>query len=373
MHVNMSSQKKLKVLYCIQLPPPVHGVTTVNKFIWESELINKRIDKRIIKIDYASSLEDIDKFSFGKVLKFIKISLKVIYQTIFWRPKYMYLTIPPVGVGFIRDSFLIQIAKLTGIIPVLHLHGIGIQNRVKTKTLRNYYRFVLKGCEIIHLSKGLINQELQPLGLNSAKYHEVENGVGDFKEIPVHQRTGKRILFLSNLVQSKGILVTIDAFSSVTKKFPDVELIVVGGRVSEEDDRKIAEKLKERGGKGIKFKGAVYGDEKFQLMQQCDLFILPTFNDTFPLVILEAMQAGLPIISSRVGAIPEIVEEGKNGFIIESGDTSGLIEKIELLLENDEVRFRMGEESRKRFLEKYTLRKFEERMEKLFSAFSEQV
>jgi len=87
--------------------------------------------------------------------------------------------------------------------------------------------------------------------------------------------------------------------------------------------------------------------------------VLPTLNDCFPLVILEAMRAGLPVVATDEGAIPEIVDDEVTGYIVPKNQPENLADKLELLLYDPELRKRMGGAGRNRFLEKYTLDKFE--------------
>jgi len=84
-------------------------------------------------------------------------------------------------------------------------------------------------------------------------------------------------------------------------------------------------------------------------------------------VILEAMAAGLPIISTKWACIPEMVEDGVNGFLIDPGDVEELADRICTLLSDDKLRHRMGQASRERFLEDFTFDKFSSRLQGVFS------
>ena len=75
-----------------------------------------------------------------------------------------------------------------------------------------------------------------------------------------------------------------------------------------------------------------------KLMPAFDMFVLPSVKEGFPFAILEAMAAKLPIIATRVGAVPEIIENGKNGFILEPGNPEALAAKIKELTHNDRLR-----------------------------------
>jgi glycosyltransferase involved in cell wall biosynthesis len=84
-----------------------------------------------------------------------------------------------------------------------------------------------------------------------------------------------------------------------------------------------------------------------ELYAEADVFVLPTRADCFSLASMEAMAAGLPVISTRVGGIPEIVEQGRSGFLIEAGDEGALLQALEALVSSAELRARMGATGRR--------------------------
>ena len=101
-----------------------------------------------------------------------------------------------------------------------------------------------------------------------------------------------------------------------------------------------------------------------------DIFILPTHNECFPLVLLEAMQFNLPLISTYEGAIPEIIEDGVNGFLIKKRDSVDLANKIQLLITNPSLRKNMGGKGKAKFEKKYTSSHFEKNMTRILHEIS---
>ena len=87
---------------------------------------------------------------------------------------------------------------------------------------------------------------------------------------------------------------------------------------------------------------AVNSDSLIRLAQRCDLFVLPTRADCFSLATLEAMAVGLPVITARVGGIPDIVDDGATGYLIEPGDYDDLKDRLELLIGSPELRRTYG-------------------------------
>ena len=103
----------------------------------------------------------------------------------------------------------------------------------------------------------------------------------------------------------------------------------------------------------VRLLGPVSGQEKIDTFMKSDMFILPTYAENMPNTILEAMAAGLPVISTAVGAIPELIHQGENGFLIEPGDYQDLANRIEMLMENRELRTMMGAKSLEKVKKKY--------------------
>lgn len=105
-----------------------------------------------------------------------------------------------------------------------------------------------------------------------------------------------------------------------------------------------------------------YNEEKKAFFENADIFIFPTLNEAFGLVLLEAMEHALPCIATDEGGISDIVDDGKTGFIVSKRNTEALADKIEYLLNHPEERMRMGKLGYKKFKNQFTVGKFEERL-----------
>ena len=170
------------------------------------------------------------------------------------------------------------------------------------------------------------------------------------------------LLFLSNLIPSKGVYVLLDACRILKDKGLDFQCNFVGGETKEIDRARFEAEVQRRGLEGmVRYEGPKYGEEKEEYWRSSDVFVQPTFEDCFPLTIVEAMQHGLPVVSTDEGAVPDMVADGVNGFVCERKDVSGLAVALERLITDASLRMRMGEVGRKRYEEEFTLERFEER------------
>ena len=170
------------------------------------------------------------------------------------------------------------------------------------------------------------------------------------------------LLFLSNLIPSKGVYVLLDACKILKDRGVAFQCNFVGGESKEMDRRAFEEAVKERGLEGrVLYHGPKYGEEKEQYWRMADVFVQPTYEDCFPLTILEAMQHGLPVVSTDEGAVPDMVADGENGFVCRRKDAEGLAQALERLLQDEALRHRMGAEGYRIYQEKFTLQCFEHR------------
>ncbi len=140
------------------------------------------------------------------------------------------------------------------------------------------------------------------------------------------------ILFVGLDWKRKGGPDLVEAFKLVREKIPGARLIIVGA----DPDLQ---------GPGIQVVGKVPPEELDPYYQEASLFCLPTYLEPFGIVFIEAMTAHLPIVATRVGAIPDFVEEGRNGILVEPGDIPGLANALLQLLENPALCRSFGETS----------------------------
>ena len=170
------------------------------------------------------------------------------------------------------------------------------------------------------------------------------------------------LLFLSNLIPSKGVYVLLDACRVLKERGLQFVCDFVGGETKEIDRATFEAAVKERDLEGIVcYHGPKYGEEKEEYWRRADVFVQPTFDDCFPLTLVEAMQHRLPIVSTDVGAIPDMIKEEVNGFICPQRDVDSLVTALEKLITDPVLRQQMGEQGYQRYQEEFTLEAFERR------------
>jgi len=175
----------------------------------------------------------------------------------------------------------------------------------------------------------------------------------------------KIIIFVGSLRPVKGVKYLIKAMKIVRQKEPNARLILIGNGEEKQDLVKLTGDLNL--GNLITFVGKIPNEKVPEYMAASNVFVLPSLSEGFPLVSLEAMACGLPIVVSRVCGLPEIVEDGKNGFLVESGNPEQIAEKVLLLLEDDELRERMSRNNKEK-VKDYTWEGVIGRLERIYEA-----
>lgn len=170
------------------------------------------------------------------------------------------------------------------------------------------------------------------------------------------------IFFLSNMMLEKGVWTLLDACHILKDRGYDFVCNFVG-KWSDIGEGEFTAHLQQYKLEDVVVAhGEKYGNDKEMYWMQADLFILPTYNECFPLVLLEAMQHGVACIASREGGIVDIIDEGETGYIVPMKNALVLAEKMAYCMEHRDLCREMGRKGRTKFECEFTLQRFEERM-----------
>jgi glycosyltransferase involved in cell wall biosynthesis len=272
----------------------------------------------------------------------------------------------PFGAAFYRDLIYITLIKVFHIRIVFHLHGKGIKQLCKYKIRQLFYKYAFRNSDIICLSD-LLKSDLEDV--YKGTIHIVNNGIPD--ELIIDSETQKsheklQILFLSNLLKSKGIIDFIESLKILSGKDITFYANILGAE-GDIEPVFLNDKIRELNlSNEINYLGTKTGEEKNKIIEGSDVLIYPSLNDAFPLVLLEVMRYAKPIIATREGAIPEIVDDGRTGFLVEKHNPGQISEKLEVFVRNPGLIKIMGDAGRKKFLQNYTMDIFESNLKNVF-------
>jgi len=244
--------------------------------------------------------------------------------------------------GYVGASF----SRFTGIPFVITPHGGDIKTNthgfIINKRITSLIRQTFQAAHAVTAISSDIKKRVLHLGATPNKTYLIPHGIfsDGFKVSAEHQQTNgndsRYILYLGRLEKDKGVDVLIKAFSAVKKKHPDIELRIAGEGKEINTLKTLADRLDI--GHSVHFLGIIRGENKIQALSKACLLVCPSRSEAFGIVILEAFAAGIPVIASRVGGIPDIIEEKVNGLLVETDSPEQLASKISLLLDDRELR-----------------------------------
>lgn len=307
-----------KILFIVQLPPPVHGAALVNETIYNSEKINNRFHCDYVNLTTAKDIHDIGKNGINKYWRSVLIYCKVLMKVLKHDYSLIYMTLSPHGKAFYKDGALALLLKLFGCKLVFHLHGKGIKRNIEKSRFKEWlYRLVFKNVNVIHLSK-LLYFDIEKL-CSADKVSYLPNGIPLNNHFKIENKPNKgRILYLSNMQESKGSFTLLQAVKLLKDKGVQCQVDFVGKWHNDNNFKKkwLTYYTENNLEKFVTYHGPKYNQEKEKYLIEANIFVLPTNNDCFPLSILEAMSYGNVVISTNQGAIPEIIENNHNGYIL---------------------------------------------------------
>jgi glycosyltransferase involved in cell wall biosynthesis len=201
-----------------------------------------------------------------------------------------------------------------------------------------------------------------PNGINARDF-QIPQSQGECRDILNLPAEKKIILFLGSLVTQKGPQILLSAMKAVQRRYPDAYLVIGGSGHLKKDliETTTRSKLKD----DVVFTGYIPTDRTPLYYRAADIFVLPSFSEAFPLTLLEAGAAGLPIIATDVGGVSDILHDGINGVITKTGDPEDLAGKIVSLLDDDELREKLGKKGQM-LAEQYSWEKVAEETEKVY-------
>lgn len=360
---------KLKILFILHKPPPVHGSSMMGRYIMESSIINQSYDCNYINLSTSLTVDEIGKNSFIKIVRYLSIVAQVLKQLITNKPQLCYLAITAKGLAFYKDSLIALLVKSFGVRLVYHFHNKGVSTKQHKFIDNLLYLIVFKNTDAILLSKHLYPDIQKYFPTTRVLY--CPNGIPDIDNSQIIQdkrqkKTDKtvKILFLSNLIESKGVFALLEACKILQQKGILFNCTFVGGEGNIKAQH-FQQKVNDLGlEEQVIYIGKKYGKDKEEAFSNADIFAFPTYydNECFPLVLLEAMKHRLPVISTFEGGIPDVVENGVTGFLVPQKDAKALSEKLELLIKNPELRSQLGRAARLKHEREFTLKIFEQKL-----------
>jgi glycosyltransferase involved in cell wall biosynthesis len=272
-----------------------------------------------------------------------------------FRPDVVYMALTATWSGFLRDAVLACMAKLFNARVIGHVHGgwfdkilllNGIKGRIVRFSLKRFDALLMLGepwrqliasygyAGIVRIVPSMFRQELATAAAGFERYYN------DVKEA--------RGLFVGHVGPGKGILDLLTAVASLRKRGKQVRIIITGPPQFAGDWDLVTKKCAELNlRESVEFTGPLEGEPLYDQFRRADFFILPSHFEGFPVVILEAGLFGLPVITTPVGAISDLIHSSENGLLVSPGDVQSLETAIDQLTSDRALRQKLGVQLKK--------------------------
>jgi glycosyltransferase involved in cell wall biosynthesis len=365
--LNKLCKTKKRVLLLGPLPPTVGGITT---FI--TSILNSRLNKKYTFIPFGTERPTAgvgrDMSNYTVVFRIglyclIKSTIYTISHLLSFpfallkkRPDIVHVCTASYW-SFWENAVYVLISKIFSKKTLLHIHGGGFDD-FSGKSNR-FLKFLIRITFNLPDKVIVLSSTWKRVMENFASENKI-SVLSNFVSFSRFDRSRSevnlpkdtiQILFVGGVAaKQKGLYDLLKAMPLVTKRFKNILFLFMGctdiGKLSAIIQR---EKISSH----AIFLGYLHGDEKIEVFVESDIFVLPSYAEGLPLTILEAMAAGLPIIATAVGAVPEIIENGENGFLIEPGNYKELAKKILILAQDEKLRLEMRQKNIEKIKEKY--------------------
>lgn len=255
--------------------------------------------------------------------------------------------------SFVRKGLLVKLLHALNVPVVLHHHGAEFEPWYQgcSPRMKRWINSVLSSAEMnIVLSRRLL--PMISSKAPDARVMALYNAVATFPENR-YDADRKEVLFLGRLGERKGVYLLLEAIRNLDAELPgDIRFNLCGdGEVEQVRQRAESMGIAHR----IGHIGWTAGELKEQILNRTVVNVLPSYNEGLPMTILETMARGIPNLSTRVASIPEVIEDGVTGLLMEPGNVEQLTDKLRKLLTDLELRLKISENSYNLINERFSL------------------
>lgn len=395
--------KNKKILFLVPIPPPYAGPEIANELLLSSETIR---NANIVHVNSNIRKNNSEKgnFDLKGIFSMLRIYFRILGLFLFGNVNVFYFLLSSSKIGFLRDSIYILTAKLFRKKIVGHYRGSNFDGFYNSQSVKyqKYIKRVVNKCDRIIVQAEIIKpifNDIFPIenvyvvynGIKTNKkyFYKINNASPNHRETKLNEENGVllqklsketevfKFLFMGHLWYPKGFYDLIIAYKKLYSEYGNkVQLLYAGekmdynpnaleflkGEFKEKylkEGRQIAAEIMEFINNQDKFNanhlGFIAGEKKQEILNSVDVFTLPSYTEGFSMAVLEAMNAGLPVVVTPVGALPEVVVHKQNGLITDIGSPENLYASIKLLIENNDLRNKISNNNKNYVSENFSV------------------
>ncbi|WP_316844697.1 glycosyltransferase family 4 protein [Pedobacter psychrodurus] len=267
-------------------------------------------------------------------------------------------------VSALRKTVFFVIAKLLRKKVILHFHAFSIQTTINGK-FGQLYRYLFTKCDQLIVLTDSWKNDIQDKFGKGLPIHVIYNPSNIVEgRNPINQRDNT-ILFAGTLSERKGFIDLINAFALISEKHGNWRLILAGN--GELDKGK--ELVSELGiSSNVVFSGWVVGEDKELLFNNAKIFCLPSYAEGLPMAILDALGYGVPIVTTPVGGIPDVLTNRETALFVPPGDVQALSLALDTLMSDPQLIQQLSDSGTSLAIEKFGLKEIMKKIANIYES-----
>lgn len=368
---------ELRILLVAAVPPPYGGQEVLAR-TWLQSTLGQKCRLRHVRSNVQTQVKSKGKVSFLPLLRFVGVLFKTFFAVVFGRPDVLFMYLTATKTGFLRDWMVFLIAWVFRVKVMWHYPG-DVFRRFLDRSSPKFQKFILgvlrRSAGVMVVSEKL-KAEFEGL-LPPEKIHVLSTSTLLTPQPPEKKQDGSlHVAYVGWISYVKGFYDLICALKQVKGevRFDFVGEVIQRDNASsmarrflfgdqlkryEENEERIMSAIEEsvspKADPRWKHHGTVTEEEKGALLEQAHVLVIPSYADSFPLVILEAMSRECAVIVSRAGAMPEFITDGREGFVVDQGDQAAIADRLQRLAADPGLCRRMGQAGRTLVKERFDM------------------
>jgi glycosyltransferase involved in cell wall biosynthesis len=364
---------RLRVLFAGHLPPPLGGIATYCQSVLASSLA-QRLELSFVQTStHDRDLSQAGSASFRNLSAAFQDVVRFFKAVRAQRPQVCHLN-TAYGSSFVKNSLCLAIARLQGSQALLHLHcSLPALYTSRPGWWRWFFRRVLR------LTNGVIALSSEWLELAQIvpgrPVFLLENAIDLAPYQAIARERYERqapdgrlhVLYLGYIWRAKGSFDLVEAARQVSLENKQVVFELVGSEMRPPELQQLAALIQESGLEGVvSLQPPVFGEEKLACFRRACLFVYPSYSEGMPMAVIEAMASGLPVVASRAGGLPDLVQDGVTGLLVEPGKPEQLAAALGRLIHDPALRRSMGEQGARLAAQRFDIEQHAARLVEIY-------